>query len=319
MTSNVSLSYPNRIEECVVVADDELNTDWSTSLPLVNCQNHVLKKVARTVNNVNAVTVGDNTTISVVFGIVLPKHREIGCVAIANHNLTPNAKVKFEGFYNDNFTGTEFNPIQFDSGDNFFAYPRMYPAESGKYLFEDNEWWYGTVGQNELDAFTPLAVFYPDTNKVCQSVRITITDNNNPDTYIQFGRVFLGRTVEPSLNPEYGDLQQGYVDLTEVQRASDNTKYFYVKPKMRTISCIFKHLSKEEAFSGFYDAQREVGLSGELLYAYSKPEYDGTNINMTRDKNFYARTFLCNFSELNPIEMPYVNGYQTAIKLEEIV
>jgi hypothetical protein len=40
---------------------------------------------------------------------------------------------------------------------------------------------------------------------------------------------------------------------------------------------------------------------------------------MTVDKNFYARTFLCNFSELSPIENPFVNGFQTALKLEEIV
>jgi hypothetical protein len=87
---------------------------------------------------------------------------------------------------------------------------------------------------------------------------------------------------------------------------------------MRTLACILKHITQDEAFSGFYDAQREVGLSGEMLYSYSKPDYIGS-INMTVDKNFYARTFLCNFSELSPIENPFVNGFQTALKLEEIV
>jgi hypothetical protein len=51
---------------------------------------------------------------------------------------------------------------------------------------------------------------------------------------------------------------------------------------------------------------REVGLSGELIYAYSKPEYmkDATNnYNMTEDKNYYARTFLCNFSELKSLSI----------------
>jgi hypothetical protein len=145
----------------------------------------------------------------------------------------------------------------------------------------------------------------------------------NCDNYLEIGRIFLGRTVEPRINPEYGDISQGYVDLTEIQRSIDNTKYFYVKPKMRTLSCVFKSLSQAEAFSGFYDAQREVGLSGELLYTYSKPEYitdqSGFGINMTVDKNFYARTFLCNFSELSPIDNPFVGRFQTALKLEEIV
>jgi hypothetical protein len=140
----------------------------------------------------------------------------------------------------------------------------------------------------------------------------------NGENFIEIGRVFLGRTIEPSINPAYGDIQQGYTDLTEIQRSVDNTKYYYIKPKMRTLACILKHITQDEAFSGFYDAQREVGLSGEMLYSYSKPDYIGS-INMTVDKNFYARTFLCNFSELSPIENPFVNGFQTALKLEEIV
>jgi hypothetical protein len=307
MTSNVSLSYPNRIDESTLVPANSAN--WTTELPLINAQNHVLKKVARTVTGVNAA--GDS--ISVTFGIVLPKYREIGCIAIANHNLTTNATIRFEGFYNDDYTDKKF-----DNGINYFAYTRLYAPESGFYLFENPEWWYGTIEESQLLSYTPLSSYYPDTNKVCKSIRVTITDTLNPDDYIQFGRVFLGRTVEPKYNPEYGDLQQGYVDLTEIQRAIDNTKYFYIKPKMRTVSCIFKHLDKDEAYLGFYDAQREVGISGELLYAYSKPEYIG-NINMTYDKAFYARNFLCNFSELNPIDNPYINGYATTIKLEEIV
>ena len=320
--SNISLAYPNYIDSCTFAR--ETAGDFIASLPLANIQNHVLKKVARTKNGVTSTEVTPKAgQISVTFGIVLPKARQIGCVAIARHNLTTNAKVRIRGFYNADFTNTALQIAagatnQFDSGVDYFAYPRIFAPESGAYLFNDPNWWYGTIESEQLHSYTPLVTFYPNENKVCQSLVITIVDNGNADNFIEFGRVFLGRCVEPKHNPEYGDLSQGYVDLTEVQRAGDNTKYFYVKPKMRTVSGVLKHLSKEEAFSGFYDAQREVGLSGELLYAFSKPEYSG-NINMTTDKNFYARTFLCNFSELSPIDMPYVNGYATALKLEEII
>jgi hypothetical protein len=43
MTSNISLSYPDRIDECLV-SDAYDNTNWSSKLPLVNVQNKVLKK-----------------------------------------------------------------------------------------------------------------------------------------------------------------------------------------------------------------------------------------------------------------------------------
>ena len=140
----------------------------------------------------------------------------------------------------------------------------------------------------------------------------------NGDNFLQIGRIILGKSIEPTLNPEYGDYSIGYVDLTLTKRASDNTKYFNVKPKMRVVNFTLKHLSTAEALSGFLDMQRELGLSGELLFTFSKPEYIG-NINMTKDKNHYANTFLCNPAELNPLNCVYVNGWANASKFEEIV
>lgn len=304
--TNITLSYPNRVDECDIIHNA---AHWSEKLPAKNLHNKVLKKVART-------NLGVKTT-SILLNLTT-EPRFIGCVALANHNLSVNATIRFRGYYGVNTTGE----LQFDSTPDYRAYPIIYPSDSAHYAWESKDFWLGTISQNERKSYTALATFYAPLNKLCRSVLIEITDESNPDNYLEIGRVFLGQCIEPEWNPEWGDISQGYVDLTEVQRAGDNTKYFYVKPKMRTLSCVLKHLSQAEAFSGFYDAQREVGLSGEMLYAFAKPEYikDGvTNINMTVDKNFYARTFLCNFSELNPIEMSYVNGFKTALKLEEII
>jgi hypothetical protein len=308
MPSNISLSYPNRIDECLI-SDAYQANNWSTQLPLINVQNKVLKKVARTNLGITGV----------VLKINLPSEpRFIGCVALANHNLSVNATLRVMGYYGLDFSGE----LQFDSTPYFRAFPIIHPNDSGHYAWESKDFWLGTISEQERKSYTALATFYAPENKLCRSVQIAISDSSNPDGYLQIGRIFLGQCIEPHYNPEFGDISQGYVDLTEVQRAGDNTKYFYIKPKMRTLSCVLKHLNQAEAFSGFYDAQREVGLSGEMLYAFSKPEYikDGTtNINMTVDKNFYARAFLCNFSELSPIDMAYANGFRTALKLEEII
>ncbi len=138
------------------------------------------------------------------------------------------------------------------------------------------------------------------------------------DNFLQIGRIIIGKAIEPARNPEYGDYSIGYTDLSEKQLASDNTKYFYLKPKMRVVNFTLKHLNHTEALSGFLDAQRELGLSGELLFTLSKPDYVG-NINMPADKNTYANTFLCNFAELNPLTNVYVGGWSNTLKLEEIV
>jgi hypothetical protein len=398
MTSNVSLSYPNRCDECSITETG--SATWQTNLPLTNIQNKVIKRVART-------DIGKRTSeLKINFPY---ESRSIGVVSVINHNFTTNAKVRFIGYSGLNFTGD----VRFDSGSNFRAWTILYPiyadgAAGAKIPWESTNWFLGSVEKEQRDSYTSLATFYPpkrtdntidlpnNNNYTVRSVKIIIDDTPstpvtsstsvtvgtgskififstglsfiagqevtiyktsdnttfvsgkiqyydsatgslilnatmyggtgshsawsciNGDNYLEIGRIFLGRTVEPRINPEYGDIQQGYVDLTEIQRSIDNTKYFYVKPKMRTLSCVFKSLSQDEAFSGFYDAQREVGLSGELLYTYSKPDYIG-DINMTVDKNFYARTFLCNFSELSPIDNPFVGRFQTALKLEEIV
>jgi len=386
VTSNVSLSYPNRCDVCEI--SDDNPADWSTTLPLSNIQNKVLKRVARTLTGIRAT----------VLKVNLPyEARSIGVVSVINHNFTTSAKVRFIGYSELDFAGD----VRFDSGANFRAWTILHPifanGLAGEAIpWESRNWWSGTIEEEQRKGYTSMCTYYPPENQMIRSVKIIIDDTTtaattsttsvtvglgdktftvgtgltliagqevtiyktsdigtfvsgkiksynsttgslvlnatmyggtgshsawsliNGDNYLEIGRIFLGRTVEPRINPEYGDISQGYVDLTEIQRSIDNTKYFYVKPKMRTLSCVFKSLSQAEAFSGFYDAQREVGLSGELLYTYSKPEYIG-DINMTVDKNFYARTFLCNFSELSPIDNPFVGRFQTALKLEEIV
>jgi hypothetical protein len=319
--SNVSLSYPNRIYEATVT-DAYSSANWLSSLPLSNVQNGPLKQVARTTTGVTSPDVtAKSGQISVTINITLPQARLVGCIALANHNLTTNATMRVIGYYNNNFTNNPTSPNgvnQFDSTQQYRAWPILYPPENGQTLFTDPNWWYGTVAADQIGAFTPLAIYYPQSgNHTCQSLKIIITDQNNASNYIQIGRIFLGQVIMPTYNPEFGDITQGYTDLTDIQRGQDGTKYFYKRQKMRTVNFTLKHLLQDEAFLGFYDAMRQVGLSGDMIYCFSQPQYMG-NLNNPVDKDFYAQTFLCNFSELNPIEMPYVGFYSTVLKLEEI-
>ena len=381
--SNITLVYPNRIDECLIA--DTVPSNWSTQLPITNIQSPVIKKVART----NIGVVSTEITLNNV-----NQSRPIGGIAIINHNMTTSAKVRFEGWSGLNLTGTK----RFDSTPSYRSYPIMFPIEGGAIPFESRGWFAGTIEEAERKSYTSVCSFFLPENAMCQSFKITITDTrsisatssdsktiakglitfntvtagnfisgqevtiyssaNNTnymkgivsscvgtallvtitqiggsgtfaswniitgDNYLQIGRIILGKAVTPERNPEFGDFSIGYIDLSEMQRANDNTKYFYIKPRMRVVSANFKHLNKLEAYHDFLDAQRSLGISGELLFTFSKPEYftDGvTNSNITKDINHYANTFLCNFPELNPLEMPYVNGYSAAIKLEEIV
>lgn len=166
------------------------------------------------------------------------------------------------------------------------------------------------------------------TNLILNSAQIggsgTFSDWNiiNGDNYLEIGRIILGKAIEPTYNPEYGDFAMGFADLTEVTNASDCTEYYNFKPRMRVVSSNFKHLTKPEALSGFLDAQRELGISGELMFAFSKPEYivgTNSNINMTKDANHYLHTFLGHFTSLNKVTHAYYGGYENNIEIKEIV
>ncbi len=154
-------SYPNRIPECTVTADNP--SDWSDKLPLENVKNRVLTKVARTKIGIRSAILKVNLS---------EQSRPIGCVAVAKHNCTVNARVRFEGFSGLDFTGTK----RFDSTAAFRAYPILYPMGSGHIEFESKNFFLGTLEESERKSYNSLTTFYPPSNQMCQSVRITVTD-----------------------------------------------------------------------------------------------------------------------------------------------
>ena len=376
-------SYPNRIPECTVTADNPSN--WSDKLPLENVKNRVLTKVARTKIGVRSATLKVNLN---------EQSRPIGCVAVAKHNCTVNAKIRFEGFVGLDFSGAK----RFDSTAAFRAYPILYPMDSGHIEFESKNFFLGTLEESERKSYNSLTTFYPPSNQMCQSVRITVTDpvtvgatslssvaiakgqqtfvtsvadsfysgqyitiysgadmtnfmagevsscvgNTlivnvasiggsgvfsdwqiiNGDNFLQIGHIFLGKAVSPAQGCEFGDFSSSFVDNSEMQQARSNTKYFRVRPRMRTAYLKLKYLSRAEALNGFLDSQRELGTFGEILFAKTHPEYvadDVTNINLTRDPNHFLNNFLCTHTELNAVTDSSPVDFETILKLEEIV
>ncbi|MGB4498881.1 MAG: hypothetical protein WBI40_09285 [Methylococcaceae bacterium] len=297
MISNINLSYPSRIHECTLTSTGV----FVPELPLENIKNPVFSRVARTTTTANFS----------ITATLAQEERAIGCVALAGHNLSINAKVRFRGYSS---SGT----LRFDSGSEFRAYPILFPVETGQVPFESNNWFLGTVEDDQRKDYTALATYYPDDNQMCKTIVIDIVDPLNASGYLEIGFVFLGRNFEPKHNPEYGNYQQGYIDLSDTRNSANNTMYGFKKPKMRTISAVLSHLDKLEAFGGLYDAKREVGLTGLMLYTFSKPEYIG-GLNMTRDKHFYAQTMIVRFSALGKVDFVYVNGFKVDLQLQEVV
>ncbi len=88
------------------------------------------------------------------------------------------------------------------------------------------------------------------------------------------------------------------------------TRYYRKLAKYRTVNITWKHLSAEEAWAGLNDARQFEGVTGELLYAFTKTR---------TDQNYYANTFMCQFEALDPITYPYALHYQGSANLREIL
>jgi hypothetical protein len=270
--------------------------DFVSTLPLANVKDRIIKKVART--STNALT-------SVCLKVLLPKERLIGIVALINHNLSTTATMRVKAYKGT----TNATTLLFDSGATNKVWPAVVPQK--QMSWGDTNFWLGTIEEDQRVSYTSLATYFASVNKGGRLIEIIITDTANANGYLQFGRVFVGQWIEPKINPEYGDINQGYIDSTEVQDIPGaGTEYFYKHAKKRTVTVSWKHLGISDALSGIYDAYRNQGISGEVLYVYSKNAID---------RNYYARTFLARFANLDQIGMPYLDAYSATINLQEIL
>ena len=301
--SNISLCWPNRTDEATIssfTVSGGLPTTtpatWLTTLPLLNVKDRILQKVARTAAGTKTVAVC----------ALLPKERLLGVVALANHNLSISATVRIRFF-----KGTSnASALLYDSG----ATNRCWPVvkRQAQIPWGSTNFWLGTIEEEQRQSYTKLFTHFSPLNKGGRYVEIIIDDTvGNVDNFVQIGRLFVGQWIEPEFNPDWGDVNQGYIDSTEIQEVpGTGTEFFYNHAKKRTVTLAWKHLSLSDAFSGVYDAYRSQGVSGEVLYAFSK------NV---QDQNYYARTFLARFASLDPIGMPYLNAFSASINLQEIL
>lgn len=287
MSDNIIHCWPNRIDEATLT---NVSGTYDANWPMVNMQNSVLAKVART-----------TSTGNITIGITLPETRIIGVVNLANHNLSVKAECRVS-VYKDATKAILRNSPAWEK-----VWPRVY--QSTALIWTATNWWYGRAEEEQRLSFTHLYTYFTDSNVESKYIEIEISDSTNAAGYFEIGRIFIGQVLQPTINPEYGKINYGYIDQTEVAEATDGTEYFYQKRKRRTVNFSLNHMTLDEAFGAAYDSFRAQGISGEILHAFSK-------VPTTYS---YARTFLSRYSAMDSIGFPYINAYEVNFQLREVV
>lgn len=174
--ANVRLIYDNAADRAVLAASPAM----VSTLPVANLQDPSRSKPSRSTGTAPQVVTGDWGGYELVSGM-----------AITRHNLTAAAEYRLELFGGIGQSGA----LLFDSGEQ---------VAIAAYGWGEFGWGAAGWGGSVFDAWPERFSNLYFTAVLARSFRLTIADADNPDGYLQLGRLFIGPHFEPVENMSYG-------------------------------------------------------------------------------------------------------------------
>lgn len=269
MSNNIVLAWPNLVDIATLTSPQT----WLATLPLSNLQDPVFGHVAKTAST--------TVTINSAFA----DYRQIGAMALPNHNLSVTATVRIYMYYDAAQT-----TLLYDTGD-ILAWPRVY--DSVQLNWEDTNFWDGTPTNEQRAQFTPLFVNFLPQLFTVRSVKIVITDSANPDGFIKLGRLFLAPYFIPEFNTTYDGFERSQVTTTQISDCK-GTAYFQVRKTKRRQTINLAFLSESEALQRIYMMQLTQGIDKEILYSDK----------LTTDQYSIITSMIGNLESLSPLTQP---------------
>lgn len=208
------------------------------ALPIGNLQKRDISLVARTVGLALSQT---------RFTINLNGAREVKAIVVGPSNLSTGYKHR----------------IGWDGGQTDWSQgaPR---APWNTLPFEHQQFWLGLLPWNDLDRGMWLIHVF-ETPIFTSSITIEIDDQDNPDGYVEFGRLIMGRTWQPSLNYDYSGNGLAFLDHSIRQQMLAGNEIIRRRINPRTFQFALNHLPETELYRDGYDFQRIVGFDGEVF------------------------------------------------------
>jgi hypothetical protein len=221
------------------------------------------------------------TTTDAEITVTIPftTDKTVGCIAICNHNFSEDAQVSF---------------VVKDSGTSIIAS--------------------GTIKPRISLIRNPIMVFWLDNNvTTCRSIEITITDTTNPDTYLEFGHIFIGKQFEADINAEYGALSHGVVDMSTNTFTKNGVKYSDVRQKLRTVTFTLAWLDESQSLDA-QGVKQSCGIASPIVYSLSRPIYT----DLVPDNKSNTFTFIGVMSELDVLSATNFERYSTQFQIKEL-
>ncbi|OUR62063.1 hypothetical protein A9Q74_06335 [Colwellia sp. 39_35_sub15_T18] len=141
---------------------------------------------------------------------------------------------------------------------------------------------------------------------IAQAVRITIIDVNNANGFIDIGRIFAGRALQPKINFSYGH-KSGWISQTEKRRTAGGSVHAKKKARPRKLSFSLKYLDELDR-PHFYNAIQRVG-DDTTWYISMFPGVGG------QKERQYAMS--CMFEILPEIDGAFYNNFKADFTIRE--
>lgn len=311
----MTIAYGNAIENAVITGGAAFPT-----MPVTNLQDRQLGVKWRTINLLPA---------STQFDLEYVNKDPVRVVALANHNLFVDAKYRLRASDDPTFftsPATVVSPgfmagspvgllltitYAVDSGDVITVPAVEDIYDSGwtdvwpvVFASTDLEWnadnfWSGKYLQSDLVGYMKtLPIILPGSTRA-RYWRLEFDDPNNPDLFVEAGRLFMAPSWAPVFNASFG-ATLGWETGTEVQEAISGAEFFDVRTPFRVAQFRFENLSDNEALAGPFEIIRKVGIDKEVFFMWDPDD----TVHATR------RQFLGRFRTLSPLEFPdgFING-----------
>lgn len=257
------------------------------TLPLVNLQTPYLAQVAR-----SRTTAKEDTQFSITFAGL----RLIGGVAFGPCNVRPTAQARYRGYDGDE--------LKFDSG--WLPFPNS-SVPSADLEYGDLGFW--EQRDSEVDDLTKGITFIdvPDVPLAVRTLVFEISDEGNPDTYIDVGRLICGRVWRPKHNYDYSDNSLDLSALTDVQESRKGVRFYDPRVVRRSFSFGFSYLPDAETFEEVYRLATRSALHNQVVVVPNPGD----------PTTFIREAFIGTLAQLPSLRRPTFGYAATSFKIEE--
>lgn len=264
---NVLFCYPNFVDLATLSGGS-----WLGALPLTNLQDQRNAKKARST---------DDAAASTLVNVDLGSDKFVRAVGIISHNLSLAATIRVRlgndsGFSSSNFDSgvVDFNAVIYPPG-------VLIPGDPGE---SDDK-----LAQSEYDLGYPLD-HYVIFNSNGQFLRIEIVDTTNPDTYVEFGRLWVAFGWQPSINMEQG-LQIGWQTSSKSTETDGGVTFHNPRKRRRMVNFALPKATEDEALVRSFELNRRQGSGDPILFCY---DADDTF-------HLHRRTFIATLRKPRPL------------------